>query len=79
MPNRATEKNDALWQAPLGPHPAYDDVVDQGIEYTFPCSDPVAVGSCCSKLMRAVALDGRADDEAADTPRRASRQRRRTT
>lgn len=32
-------------QAPLGPHPSYDEVLDTAVEYTFPASDPVAVDS----------------------------------
>jgi hypothetical protein len=36
---RATE------QAPLGDHPSYDDVLDVAVQYTFPCSDPIAVHS----------------------------------
>ncbi|HET8748856.1 MAG TPA: hypothetical protein VFM98_24905 [Ramlibacter sp.] len=33
-------------QAPLGPNPSYDDVLDVAVQYTFPCSDPVAVQEC---------------------------------
>ncbi|AEG92266.1 hypothetical protein [Ramlibacter tataouinensis] len=40
--NPPQERND---QAPLGPHPSYDDVLDTAVEYTFPASDPVAVQS----------------------------------
>ncbi|TFY97618.1 hypothetical protein [Ramlibacter humi] len=40
--NAAPERNE---QAPLGPHPSYDEVLDVGVEYTFPASDPVAVQS----------------------------------
>jgi hypothetical protein len=35
-------------QMPLGAHPTYDDVLDTAVEYTFPCSDPIAVDSCCA-------------------------------
>jgi hypothetical protein len=35
-------------QAPLGPSPSYDDVLDVAVQYTFPCSDPIAVEECCS-------------------------------
>lgn len=30
-------------QAPLGTDPSYDELLDVAVEYTFPCSDPVAV------------------------------------
>ena len=30
-------------QAPLGAEPSYDDVLDVAVQYTFPCSDPIAV------------------------------------
>ena len=30
-------------QAPLGPEPSYDEVLDVAVQYTFPCSDPIAV------------------------------------
>jgi hypothetical protein len=36
-------------QAPLGSEPAYDDVLDAAVEYTFPCSDPIAVDACCAR------------------------------
>jgi hypothetical protein len=41
-----SEKNE---QPPLGPHPDYDEVLDLAVEYTFPCSDPIAVEACCAK------------------------------
>ena len=34
-------------QAPLGTEPSYDDLLDLAVEYTFPCSDPVAVQQGC--------------------------------
>jgi hypothetical protein len=37
-------------QAPLGDHPDYDDVLDVAVQYTFPCSDPIAVDSCCAHV-----------------------------
>ncbi|TFZ05855.1 hypothetical protein EZ313_04155 [Ramlibacter henchirensis] len=40
--NCTRERNE---QAPLGPEPSYDDVLDVGVEYTFPASDPVSVDS----------------------------------
>jgi hypothetical protein len=40
-PPPARERNEQL---PLGEHPTYDDVLDVAVEYTFPCSDPIAVG-----------------------------------
>jgi hypothetical protein len=39
-------------QAPLGPEPTYDEVLDVAVEYTFPCSDPIAVDSCCGQISR---------------------------
>ncbi|HEY0822499.1 MAG TPA: hypothetical protein VGD76_01835 [Ramlibacter sp.] len=30
-------------QEPLGPDPSYDDILDVAVQYTFPCSDPIAV------------------------------------
>ncbi len=38
--NTAPERNE---QAPLGPQPTYDDVLDVAVDYTFPASDPLAV------------------------------------
>lgn len=35
-------------QAPLGAHPSYDDLVDTAVEYTFPCSDPISIETCCA-------------------------------
>lgn len=37
-------------QAPLGAQPSYDAVLDLAVEYTFPASDPVAVGSTCQAI-----------------------------
>jgi hypothetical protein len=42
--NVAPERNE---QAPLGPRPTYDDVLDTAVEYSFPASDPIAVETCC--------------------------------
>jgi hypothetical protein len=36
-------------QAPLGGHPTYDEVLDTAVDYTFPCSDPIAAGACCNQ------------------------------
>ncbi|GAB3647090.1 hypothetical protein [Ramlibacter alkalitolerans] len=41
-------------QAPLGPHPSYDDVLDVAVQYTFPCSDPIAVAESCTPAGRAL-------------------------
>lgn len=41
------ERND---QAPLGPSPSYDEVLDVAVEYTFPASDPVAVDAACKDI-----------------------------
>jgi hypothetical protein len=46
-PGVVKERNE---QAPLGEHPTYDEVLDVAVQYTFPCSDPIAVESCCSDL-----------------------------
>jgi hypothetical protein len=40
----------AAEQAPLGSQPSYDDLLDTAIDYTFPCSDPIAAGACSGKL-----------------------------
>ena len=37
-------------QEPLGAHPSYDDVLDVAVQYTFPCSDPIAVDACCADV-----------------------------
>ncbi|MDB5964024.1 MAG: hypothetical protein JWQ72_524 [Polaromonas sp.] len=37
-------------QAPLGSDPSYDAVLDLAVEYTFPCSDPIAVDGCCYSI-----------------------------
>jgi hypothetical protein len=31
--------------APLGPHPSSEKVLDVAVQYTFPASDPTAVGA----------------------------------
>jgi hypothetical protein len=36
-------------QAPLGAQPTYDELLDTAVDYTFPCSDPIAAGGCCEK------------------------------
>lgn len=36
-------------QAPLGDAPSYDEVLDTAVDYTFPCSDPIAA-ECCERL-----------------------------
>ncbi|HYF44356.1 MAG TPA: hypothetical protein VEA35_18170 [Ramlibacter sp.] len=45
--NVTPERNE---QAPLGPAPTYDEVLDVAVEYTFPASDPVAVQSSCKDI-----------------------------
>ena len=35
-------------QAPLGARPSYDEMLDAAVDYTFPCSDPIAAGGCCA-------------------------------
>ena len=47
IPPQASEAREDNAQAPLGPEPSYDDVLDTAVEYTFPCSDPIAVQECC--------------------------------
>ena len=49
-------------QAPLGEHPGYDDVLDVAVQYTFPCSDPIAVDA------DAVAADGHSSFAEDDRP-----------
>jgi hypothetical protein len=46
-------------QLPLGSEPDYDLVLDIAVEYTFPCSDPIAVDTCCgnSALRKRVAME----------------------
>lgn len=44
-PPRPREDNE---QAPLGTAPSYDELLDVAVQYTFPCSDPIAVEECCS-------------------------------
>jgi hypothetical protein len=39
-------------QGPLGKEPSYDDLLDTAVDYTFPCSDPIAAGGCCDKPVR---------------------------
>jgi len=36
-------------QAPLGDDPSYDDLLNTAVDYTFPCSDPIAAGGCCGR------------------------------
>lgn len=35
----------AAEQAPLGAAPSYDELLDTAVDYTFPCSDPIAAES----------------------------------
>lgn len=46
-PPAPRERNE---QAPLGERPSYDDVLDVAVQYTFPCSDPIAVDACCADV-----------------------------
>jgi hypothetical protein len=39
-------------QAPLGAQPTYDELLDAAVDYTFPCSDPIAAGACSEKLSK---------------------------
>jgi hypothetical protein len=39
-------------QPPLGPAPDYDAVLDLAVEYSFPCSDPIAVDGCCAEIAK---------------------------
>jgi hypothetical protein len=41
-PERATPGKDP---APLGAHPSSDEALDVAVQYTFPASDPMAVGA----------------------------------
>ena len=49
FPTSPRERNE---QAPLGPAPSYDQVLDVAVEYTFPASDPVAVESSAREAAR---------------------------
>lgn len=33
-----------------GVKPSYDNMLDLALEYTFPCSDPPAIQSCCTRI-----------------------------
>lgn len=44
--------NDSTEQGPLGARPTYDEVLDAAVDYTFPCSDPIAAGACCEMAAR---------------------------
>jgi hypothetical protein len=50
MPQRGPDPAARAEQPPLGDHPDYDEILDVAVEYTFPCSDPIAVDSCCARL-----------------------------
>ena len=50
-------------QAPLGPEPSYDDVLDVAVQYTFPCSDPIAIQECCAAAQGRKADAGREEGE----------------
>jgi hypothetical protein len=54
-------------QAPLGPQPTYDKVLDTAVEYTFPASDPIAVDSCCTSAERAAQAKTRPPAAATDS------------
>ena len=45
-------------QAPLGPQPSYDEVLDVAVEYTFPASDPVAVQNSAGDAARREQVSG---------------------
>lgn len=66
--NVAPERNE---QAPLGPSPSYDDVLDTAVEYTFPASDPIAVDSCCKGAAGRSHGEPGKDTAPADAPTRA--------
>jgi hypothetical protein len=34
--------------APLGEYPSAEEILDVAVEYTFPASDPTAVGAVCN-------------------------------
>jgi hypothetical protein len=55
MPSSTFPASDCLpqdAQEPLGPAPDYDAVLDLAVEYSFPCSDPIAVDACCAGITR---------------------------
>jgi hypothetical protein len=39
-------------QGPLGSDPTYDELLDLAVDYTFPCSDPIAASACSGKLKK---------------------------
>jgi hypothetical protein len=39
-------------QEPLGSRPDYQHVLDVACEYSFPCSDPIAVDACCTGSLK---------------------------
>jgi|GEM_PF-4824132 len=36
--------------AAQGAKPSYENMLDLALEYTFPCSDPTAIQSCCARI-----------------------------
>jgi hypothetical protein len=39
-----TNASDAVDDIPLGANPSHDEMIDAGVQETFPASDPIAVG-----------------------------------
>ena len=60
-------------QEPLGSNPDYQRVLDVAGEYSFPCSDPIAVDGCCAGIVK---RDARAQAEAANPADAAATSRR---
>lgn len=48
-PPAERQPEDRAEQAPLGARPTYDELLDTAVDYTFPCSDPIAAGACRDK------------------------------
>jgi hypothetical protein len=45
-------RREEVEQEPLGAHPSYDEILDVAVQYTFPCSDPIACDTCCAGAER---------------------------
>jgi hypothetical protein len=47
---RAPGDDPAVGSPMLPDRPAYDDLLDAALEYTFPASDPISVDSGCARI-----------------------------
>lgn len=51
VPIPRTPGDDSAVGSPMLPdRPAYDDLLDAALEYTFPASDPISVDSGCARI-----------------------------